>query len=275
MKGLYQILAEDYREYQLKESIGKSGKKLIESSKSSNKRQTSLKEAILNKKKAIKESDEEVKEEVPTSEKAPVEEKPLTESCKDDKEKVIKGSEEETKEPINEDEKVEEEIEVSEEPVDAEDPTVDEMGEGVPEEKEPTAIDKISEVANLSKDEIEAELAEMTDEEKEAIKGKFEAIKNVAMELFPEEVEEDIEEITEEIPTEEIPEEPLEECEIKSFKVTRIAPKFGAVMIEAQTKDGLKYITGKNFNETEKTLDEAEIVSDKVSASNRFKSLLK
>ena len=50
---------------------------------------------------------------------------------------------------------------------------------------------------------------------------------------------------------------------------------FGAVMIEAQTKDGLKYITGKNFNESTKTLDEAEIVSDKVSASNRFKSLLK
>lgn len=278
MKGLYQILAEDYREYQLKESIGKSGKKLIESAKSSNKRQTSLKEAILNKNKSIKESDEEVKveevkEEVPASEEAPVEEKPLTESCKDDKEEVIKGSEEETKEPINEDEKVEEEIEVSEEPVDAEDPTVDEMGEGVP--AEPTAIDKISEVANLSKDEIEAEIAEMTDEEKEAIKGKFEAIKNVAMELFPEEVEEDIEEITEEIPTEEIPEEPLEECEIKSYKVTRIAPKFGAVMIEAQTNEGLKYITGKNFNETEKTLDEAEIVSDKVSASNRFKSLLK
>ena len=75
MKGLYQILAEDYREY-----IGKSGKKLIESAKSSNKRQTSLKEAILNKNKAIKESDEEVKveevkEEVPASEEAPVEEK--------------------------------------------------------------------------------------------------------------------------------------------------------------------------------------------------------
>ena len=46
-------------------------------------------------------------------------------------------------------------------------------------------------------------------------------------------------------------------------------------MLEAQTKDGLKYIIGKNFNETEKTLDEAEILDNKKDASNKFRSLLK
>ena len=79
----------------------------------------------------------------------------------------------------------------------------------------------------------------------------------------------------EEESTEEIPEEPFEECEISSYKVTRIAPKSNAYMLEAQTKDGLKYIIGKNFNETEKTLDEAEILDNKLDASNKFRSLLK
>lgn len=296
MKGLYQILSEDYREYQLKEPIRKHSKQLIESTRPSKlKKQATLREA-----------------------------------CNDKKEEVIKGSEETDKKSIvKEDEDIEE---ISEDlPIEDEintdgDPTVDEMGEGVPEG--PTVIEKISNVALLSKDEIEAAMAEMNDEEKEALKGQFEAIKNIAMELFPEEVEEDIEEIkeepeikeSEEVPAEPVkeeavepvneetvdtstsvdpvvetpvappveapveapventevtPEEPLQECEISSFKVTRIAPKFGAIMIEAQTKDGLKYITGKNFNETEKTLDEAEIATDKISASNRFKSLLK
>lgn len=69
--------------------------------------------------------------------------------------------------------------------------------------------------------------------------------------------------------------ENLEECEISSYKITRIAPNTGAYMIEAQTKDGLKYIIGKNFNEAEKTLDEAEILDNKVEASNKFRSLLK
>ena len=69
--------------------------------------------------------------------------------------------------------------------------------------------------------------------------------------------------------------EPLEECEISSYKVTRIAPNSNAYMLEAQTKDGLKYIIGKNFNETEKTLDEAEILDNKKDASNKFRSLLK
>lgn len=300
MKGLYQILSEDYRDYQLKEPIRKHSKQLIEST-----RPSKLKEQAK-----------------------------LNEACEDKKEEVIKGSEEADKKSIvKEDEDIEE---ISENLPIEDEITIEEDPEAP---VEPTAVEKISNVALLSKDEIEAEMAEMNDEEKEALKEQFEAIKNVAMELFPEEVEEEIEEIkeepeikeseevpaepineevkeeavepvveenidtstsadpieevavTEEAPveapveepvaevpvenTEVIPEEPLQECEISSFKVTRIAPKFGAVMIEAQTKDGLKYITGKNFNESEKTLDEAEIAADKLSASNRFKSLLK
>ena len=80
---------------------------------------------------------------------------------------------------------------------------------------------------------------------------------------------------SEEPEIEEVTEEPLEECEISSYKVTRIAPNSNAYMLEAQTKDGLKYIIGKNFNETEKTLDEAEILDNKKDASNKFRSLLK
>ena len=78
----------------------------------------------------------------------------------------------------------------------------------------------------------------------------------------------------EEVAIEGVPEE-FEECEITSYKITRVAPKYNAYMLEAQTKDGLKYITGKNFNETDKTLDEAEIANSKLEASNRFKSFLK
>lgn len=266
MKGLYQLLAEDYREQQLRGPIIKNSKQLIESTRPSKlKKKKALKESTrLNRpigklnKRLFSEADKKRKD---------------AENCKDEecKEEVIKGAEEiEDKKPIVEDEKIEE-IAI-EEPVGEELPVEEIAGEEVVEG--PTALEKISEVADLTKEDIEAEIAEMTDEEKEAIKGKFEAIKNIAMELFPEEVEEDIEEIKEEVP-EEVEEEPLEECEISSFKVVRIAPKFNAVMIEAQTKEGLKYITGKSFNETEKTLEEAEISTDKMAAANRFKSLLK
>lgn len=75
--------------------------------------------------------------------------------------------------------------------------------------------------------------------------------------------------------SEEIIEEPLEECEITSYKITRIAPKSNVYMLEAQTKEGLRYITGKNFNEETKILDEAELSDDKVKASNRFRELMK
>lgn len=82
--------------------------------------------------------------------------------------------------------------------------------------------------------------------------------------------------VTEE-PTEEVEEvtpEDLTECEITNYKVVRVAPSTGAYMIEAQTKEGIKFITGKNFNEESKTLDEAEISDSKSDATNRFKSLL-
>lgn len=259
-KGLYQILAEDYREYQIKEPIRKQSKRLIESTRPSKL------------KRSLKENEEEIKiEEQPVVEEPVVEEqpapvveepvvepvpevaeevKPEGEIITESEEEIIKGSEE------------------VEEP--AEEVIPDEVEEDTPEE----VLAKIAAVAGLSKEEIEKAMAELPEEELEAVKANFNAIKNTAMELFPEEVEEDIEEITEEIP-EEIEEEPFEECEITSFKVTRIAPKVGAVMIEAQTKEGLKYITGKNFNESEKTLDEAEISVDKTAAANRFKGFLK
>jgi hypothetical protein len=255
MKGLYQILAEDYREYQLKEPLRQKSKQLMESTRPS-------------KLKALKEAEEEVKvEETPVVEEVKVEEPVVAEEAPveapveqpaevltegEEEKEVIKGSEEVEEEPIEE-------------------VAPDAVEEDTPEEDTPEEVlSKIAMVAGLSKEEIENAMAELPDEEKEAVKANFEAIKNTAMDLFPEEVAEDVAEITEEIP-----EEPFEECEISSFKVTRISPKVGAVMIEAQTKEGLKYITGKNFNESEKTLDEAEISDDKVAAANRFKSLLK
>ena len=69
--------------------------------------------------------------------------------------------------------------------------------------------------------------------------------------------------------------EEFEECEIKSYRITRVSPKFSAYMIEAETKDGLRYITGKNYSKDEKTLDEAEITDNKDKATDRFRSLLK
>lgn len=69
--------------------------------------------------------------------------------------------------------------------------------------------------------------------------------------------------------------EEFEECEITSYNITRIAPKSNTYMIEAQTKDGLVYITGKNFDKETNLLDEAEISNNKTDASNRFKKLMK
>lgn len=119
----------------------------------------------------------------------------------------------------------------------------------------------------------------LSDEDKEAIKENLIRIKDIACSLYPElceePTEEPIEEVTEVV--EEIPEEDKEEfneCEVSAFKVVRVAPTHGAFMIEAQCKDGIKYITGKNFNKDTKTLDEAEIAKDKTEATNRFKSLL-
>lgn len=270
MKGLYQILAEDYRDYQIKEPIREKSKALIESTRPS-KLNESLKEAgtkagaITRKRNRNIKNIEYVKSTIDSS--------PLSDEDKEDKEEVIKGSEETSKKNALVKEEDEEEItdETIEEPAEELAP---EETEEVEEETPEDVLAKITMVAGLSKEEIEKAMSELSDEEKEAVKANFESIKNTAMELFPEEVEKDTEEIIDEV-TEETPEEPLEECEISSFRVTRISPKVGAVMIEAQTKEGLKYITGKNFNESEKTLDNAEISTDKTAAANRFKSLLK
>lgn len=68
--------------------------------------------------------------------------------------------------------------------------------------------------------------------------------------------------------------EKFTECEVKSFKVTRMAPSTNSYMLEAETSEGLKYIVGKNYNKESNTLDEAEMFDDKNKASNHFKKLI-
>lgn len=143
-------------------------------------------------------------------------------------------------------------------------------------------LDKISELANITEYRGENNI---TDSEKlkesDAEEIGEDVINSIVSKIAAEDAElaDKIKEIlskdSEEPEIEEVTEEPLEECEISSYKVTRIAPNSNAYMLEAQTKDGLKYIIGKNFNETEKTLDEAEILDNKKDASNKFRSLLK
>lgn len=171
--------------------------------------------------------------------------------------------------------------------------------------KEDSIVSKIEVLASIPKEDLVAELETLSDEEKEAVKSNFNAIKEVACDLFPEECAE----VPAEEPTEEVEEaganlsidagvdvpdslvntvgaallasedkeedkEEIKECEISNFKIVRKAPKSAAFMIEAQTKEGVRYITGKNFDEESKTLDEAEISESKQEATNRFKSLL-
>ena len=120
-------------------------------------------------------------------------------------------------------------------------------------------------------------------EEPEAHEGKIclsvDEIKDCIEELSAEDKEtlinlltttDEVEEVTEETPVE----EEFHECEISNFKVVRVAPSASAYMIEAQTKEGIKFITGKNFDAEAKTLDEAEISDSKSDATNRFKDLL-
>jgi hypothetical protein len=120
----------------------------------------------------------------------------------------------------------------------------------------------------IGKDVIDTIVAKISAEDEE-LANKVKEI--LSKEESVEEPEEEVEEVTEEV----IEEEPLEECEISSFKITRIAPKSQVYMLEAQTKDGLRFITGKNFNEETKVLDEAEISEDKAKASDRFRKLMK
>lgn len=68
--------------------------------------------------------------------------------------------------------------------------------------------------------------------------------------------------------------EELTECEVNSIRVLRVSPSTKAYMIETESKEGLKYLVGKNYDSEKKTLEEAEMFDDKASASNHFKSLL-
>lgn len=69
--------------------------------------------------------------------------------------------------------------------------------------------------------------------------------------------------------------EELQECEVRSFRITRVSPSSGIYMIEADnSKNERSYIVGKNFNIKTNTLDEAEMFSDRSKANNKFKEML-
>jgi hypothetical protein len=70
-------------------------------------------------------------------------------------------------------------------------------------------------------------------------------------------------------------EEELEECEVKSFRVTRVSPARNLYMIEADLSNGERsYIVGKNFNKESNVLDEAEMFTDRSKANTQFKNML-
>lgn len=145
-----------------------------------------------------------------------------------------------------------------------EDSEDEEITEEVPEVTEEVSVEETPEVEEpteekvcLSVDEIKDIISELCDEDKEKVREFLDSKEDDK--ASEDEVEE--------------PEE-FHECEISNYKVVRRAPSSNAYMIEAQTKEGIKFITGKNFNEETKTLDEAEISDSKSDATNRFKDLL-
>lgn len=91
---------------------------------------------------------------------------------------------------------------------------------------------------------------------------------SVAMEwLEPYIKDSDNEEVTEE--------EPLEECEVKSFNILRMSPTGNLYMIEADKVDNSRvFIVGRNFNSETSMLDEAEIFEDKDKATSKFRDIL-
>ncbi len=193
----------------------------------------------------------------------------LTEACnkEEDKKSIVKEDEDEE---VISDEEVEEKVEEKVE----EEPSIDTKEEGIDFliKDEQDTIDGYKKVLD------KLDSYELSDEDKELFIAKLNEIivdEENHIEILKGLLEgKDIADTDEEAAVEGVPEE-FEECEITSYKITRVAPKYNAYMLEAQTKDGLKYITGKNFNETDKTLDEAEIANSKLEASNRFKSFLK
>lgn len=308
MKGLYQILAEDYRDFQAHEPARKQAKQLIEANRPSKVKET-LKESTNVNIDSMGNVNVSITEDMPIVAEPieEVKEDTIEEACKEDKE-VIKGSEEKDNKSLvkESDELGSGLLEVSyedgtviigtesssgaeypcstkedlkkafseyvdnyvgyedEEDMDESEEVAEEVA--VTEEQPEIDLSIINSLSMVSAEDIMNKISEMPEEEVEGIKNNLRMIRDMINVICPIEEVEEIEEITE---------EPFEECEIASFKVTRIAPKFGVVMLEAQTKEGLKYITGKNFNESEKTLDDAEIATDKTAAANRFKSLLK
>ena len=191
----------------------------------------------------------------------------LKEACNkedEDKKSIVKEDDEDK---IEDEEVVSEEVEIEEPSIDTKEEAIDFLIKD-----EQTAIDGYDKVFE------KLDSYELSDEDKELFITKMNEIKadeENHIEILKGLLEgKDIADTDEEAAIEGAPEE-FEECEITSYKITRVAPKYNAYMLEAQTKDGLKYITGKNFNETDKTLDEAEIANSKLEASNRFKSFLK
>lgn len=80
---------------------------------------------------------------------------------------------------------------------------------------------------------------------------------------------------TEEVEEVEVEEEPLEECEVKSFNILRMSPTGNLYMIEADKVDNSRvFIVGRNFNSETSMLDEAEIFEDKDKATSKFRDIL-
>lgn len=70
-------------------------------------------------------------------------------------------------------------------------------------------------------------------------------------------------------------EEPLEECEVKSFNILRMSPTGNLYMIEADRVDNSRvFIVGRNFNSETNMLDEAEVFDDKDKATSKFRNVL-
>ena len=80
---------------------------------------------------------------------------------------------------------------------------------------------------------------------------------------------------TEEVEEVEVEEEPLEECDVKSFNILRMSPSGNLYMIEADKVDNSRvFIVGRNFNSKTNMLDEAEIFDDKDKATSKFRNVL-
>lgn len=142
--------------------------------------------------------------------------------------------------------------------------------EEVPDEDHDEAEEDHDEDEEVTVESLLDEIATACDSEEGCDCEKVKELVEKAKELLNPETEEDKK--SDEV--EETEPEELTECEVTSFNVVRKAPSKNVYMIEAQTTEGVKYITGRNYDEESKTLDEAEIADNKSAAANRFKELL-